>query len=341
MKNISKVNFLKIISILILVVVFAPEKTFALTTETKNQENIFYYFKNVNGLSDFKKNSSKVDILAPQIYTVGDDLVIKKPKDTKILKEAKKKKANTMPLLVQKNFSKVLMSNILLDQNAQDEIINFMLTEAKKNKFIGWQFDFENINHLDRDMYTAFVKKTNEKLKAENLKFSVAVVVRDHDYDKESTNQDWSGAYDYKELAKNSDFLSLMTYDEPYSVGPVASLPYVNRTLDYILTQAPAEKLSLGVPLYCWHWQNGNRIGSTTYELAAKHYKKGKNKSKTYDVVLGAEAYRFTKDDVENVIWCDSVKGVEAKKEIVKEKGLRGFSLWALGQGDRNIWKAL
>ena len=90
MKNISKVNFLKIFLILALFVVFAPEKTFALTAETKTQENIFYYFKNVNGLSDFKKNSNKVDILAPQIYTVGDDLVIKKPKDTKILKEAKK-----------------------------------------------------------------------------------------------------------------------------------------------------------------------------------------------------------------------------------------------------------
>ncbi len=332
-----KKYFLKLILILFLI---SPVQIFA---QTNDQENIFYYFNNVNGLSDFKRNYKKIDIVAPQIYVVQDNLKIKKPKskDAQIIKEANRKKVPIMPLLVQKDFDKVLMSNILLDQNAQDEMIDFMIKEAKKNNFIGWQFDFENINHMDRGMYTAFVKKTYEKLSAENLKFSVAVVVRDKPYDPESKNQDWSGAYDYKELAKYSDFLSLMTYDEPYSTGPVASLPYVNRTLDYILTEVPANKLSLGVPLYCWHWQNGKRIGSTTYNLADKNYKKGEDRSKYFDPVYGAEYLRFTTDGIQNMIWCDSANGIEVKSGIVKARGMRGFSLWALGQGDNSTWRKL
>lgn len=306
-------------------------------------ENIFYYFDNVNGYKDFKKNYKAVDILAPQIYIVEEDLKVKAPKSKslKVVKEAKKKKVDTVPLLVQKGFDKVLMSDILLNHKAQDEIINYMIKEADKQGYKGWQFDFENINHLDRDMYTAFVKKTHERLKAEDLSFSVAVVVRSKPYDPNSKDQDWSSAYDYKELAKYSDFLSLMTYDEPYSTGPVASLPYVNRTLNYIMTEVPANKISLGVPMYCWHWVNGKRIGSTTHELAVKHYRKGKDRESRFDDILGATYFKFTKNGAENVIWCDTDKGVEKKREIVDKYGLRGFSFWALGQADSKFWNAL
>jgi spore germination protein YaaH len=331
--------FIKMNVLFVLSAFIFPTQMFAVV----DQENIFYYFDNVNGYKDFKKNYKTVDILAPQIYVVETDLKVQAPKSKslKVVKEAKRKKVETIPLLVQKGFDKVLMSDILLSQSAQDEIIEYMVKEADKYDYSGWQFDFENINHLDRDMYTAFVKKTHEALKKENLKFSVAVVVRSNDYNPNSKNQDWSSAYDYKELAKYSDFLSLMTYDEPYSIGPVASLPYVERTIKYMLTQAPAEKLSLGVPMYCWHWVDGKRIGSTTHRLAEKNYRKGKDRSTGFDEILGAGYYKFAKGGEENVIWCDTGKGVEKKKDIVEKYGLRGFSLWALGQADSKFWSAL
>lgn len=309
--------------------------------QTAHAENLFYFFQNVNGYSDFKKNYAQIDVVAPQIYEVGYDLEVKKPKDKKLIRESKRRKVATIPLLVQDDFSKVLMSDILINQKAQEDIIAFLLKEAKAQRYAGWQFDFENINHLDRDLYTAFVAKTGAALKKENLSFSVAVVVRDSDYNPASKNQDWSSAYDYKALAPHVDFLSLMTYDDPYSIGPVASLPYVERTLSYLLTQAPAEKLSLGVPFYCWKWQNGVRAGSTTYELALKAYKKGKNKERDYDETLGAEKFSFTEKNVEHVIWCDNADSFKAKQDIVDREGLRGVSVWALGQGDKAIWAYL
>lgn len=332
-KFLSKIFSLLLISTFLIF----PLQTFAA------QEDVFYYFDNVNGYKDFKKNYAKVDILAPQIYIVQDDLSVKSPssKSLRVVKEARRKKVDTVPLLVQKGFDKVLMSNILLDHSAQDEIIEYMIKEAKKQGYTGWQFDFENINHLDRDMYSAFVKKTYQELKKEDLSFSVAVVVRSKPYDPESKDQDWSSAYDYKEIAKYSDFLSLMTYDEPYSKGPVASLPYVNRTLDFMMKEVPANKISLGVPMYCWHWVNGKRIGSTTHELAAKYYKKGKNRETDFDEDLGAQYFKYTKSGAENIIWCDTAKGVEKKQEIVDKYGFRGFSFWALGQADKKFWNAL
>jgi spore germination protein YaaH len=234
------------------------------------------------------------------------------------------------------------MSGILINPRAQDEIINFMIAEAKKRKFAGWQFDFENINHLDRDMYSDFVAKTYPKMKENNLEFSVAVIVRSNDYDPNSKNQDWSSAFDYKKLAQNSDFLSLMTYDDPNSEGPVASLEYVNRILNYMEKQAPANKLSLGIPLYCWKWQDGKRAGATTYRLAEKEYRKyKKDRERGYSEKYGAEYFKFTKKGSQTTVWCDSVKSFETKLNIIDSRGLRGFSAWALGQEDSEIWDLL
>lgn len=319
--------------------------TLVLPLPTLARENLFYYFENVYGFDSYKKNYNSVDILAPQVYEVDYDLSIIHPnkKEKKILNEAKRKKTNIMPLLVNRDFSKILMSDILINQKAQDDIIKFLIKEAKDEGYIGWQYDFENINHLDRTLYTAFVAKTYKALKAEKLQFSVAVIVRSNDYNPNSTNQDWSSAYEYKNLSANSDFLTLMSYDDPNSIGPVSSLPYLDRILDYTLTQAPASKLSLGIPAYCWQWQDGIRTNSTTYNLTEKAYKKAnrKTKEKTFDEKLGAEYFKFVRSGVTHEIWCDNAKSFSIKEGLIKEKGLRGFSVWALGQEDRDIWKYL
>lgn len=332
-------KFTKYISIGVLALVLViPQSVFS-------AEGLFYFYNNVYGFTNFKKNTSSIDVIAPQVYTVGHDLKVKKPskQSTKLLKEAKKKKTRTIPLLVNAEFNKVLMSDILLSQEAQDDIIDFMIKEAKTYNFAGWQFDFENINHLDRDMYTAFVKKTYEKMKEHDLEFSVAVIPRSGAYDPTSSNQDWSSAYDFNQLAQHSDFLSLMSYDDPYSVGPVSSLPYTERILDYMLTQMPAEKISLGIPLYCWKWDTdiNMRVGSLTHKLALKEYQKGKNKDREYDKELGAEKFTYTIKKSNFATWCESEESIQAKLDIIEDKNFRGFSAWALGQEPTWLWKIL
>ncbi len=305
-------------------------------------EGIFYFFNNKNGLNDFKKNYEHIDIVAPQIYEVEQDLSISKPLNKKIITEAKRKSVPTMPLIVQDKFDKVLMSTILITPSAQDKIIDFMIKEAKRQKYVGWQFDFENINHLDRDMYSDFVAKTYKKMKENGLQFSVAVIVRDRDYERNSKNQDWSSAYDYKKLAANSDFLSLMTYDDPKTEGPVASIPYVERILKYITKQAPAQKLSLGIPFYCYVWQDGKKIGTATYEIAEKNYKKAKKgKTRGFDEALGAEYFKYVKDKMETIVWCDNEESFNLKQEIISKYNMRGYSVWALGQGANKIWNEI
>lgn len=309
-------------------------------------ERIFYYYTNTDGLKSVKKNYKQIDILAPQIYTVGYDNKLSKPSDTEVLDVAKQKDIDVMPLIVNANFNRELMSGLLSDIPAQDTIITQMITEADEHGFIGWQFDFENISHRDRDLYAQFVERTYKAMQKEGLLFSVAVIPRRTPYNPNASYQDWSSGYDIGTIAKVSDFVSIMSYDDPRSKGPVASLDFVYEVLDETLKTTPAEKISLGIPLYCWQWHVGieSKIASVTYPRAKAAYKKFKKKPRenTYDKSIGAELFFFTRDtNNQNFIWCDNAESIKAKERLVEGKGLRGISAWAIGQEDPKIWKAL
>lgn len=332
----KKLSSLFLICVFMIGGIVIPHNTFAM-------EKLFYFYNNVYGLTNYKKNYKYIDTIAPQIYTVDYDLSIKKPKDTKIIKEAKKKKSKIVPLLVNADFSKILMSDILLNQKAQDNIIDFMITEAQKNRFSGWQFDFENINHLDRAMYADFVAKTYTIMKKNNLEFSVAVIPRNKPYDVLSKDQDWSSGYDFSRIATNSDFVSLMSYDDPYSLGPVASIPFTQNILTYMKTQIPASKISLGIPLYCWKWDNSinARVGSLTHKLTDKEYRKGDDATSGYNNRVGSGWMTYVLNNTQYTTWCESEESMRAKLDMIESNGLRGFSAWALGQEPTWLWRTI
>jgi spore germination protein len=123
-------------------------------------------------------------------------------------------------------------------------------------------------------------------------------------------------------------------------------LQYLDAVLAETLKDTPAEKISLGVPFYCWQYEigNGGKIASVTYEISKNTQEKYEDNGvfSLYLDSLGAEIFAFVKDTGRvNYIWCDNRESVETKNNIVKDKGLRGMSFWALGQEDPDIWKDL
>ncbi|MCA9352804.1 hypothetical protein KC901_01330 [Patescibacteria group bacterium] len=309
-------------------------------------EYIFYYYPSERGYESVKKHYRDIDILAPQIYTVGYNLTLGDVESKDILELAEKKRIDVMPLVVQANFDKALMTQLLNDENAQDELIADLIDEARDRDFIGWQFDFENINHLDRDRYTTFVEKSYKAFKKKKLVLSVAVIPRTTDYNPFATSQDWSSGYNIGDIAEVSDFVSIMAYDDPKSLGPVASVPYVKATLEHTLKDTPSEKISLGIPFYCWQYELGNskKIANVPYDISANTQTKYKKNGvfSLYLDAFDAEIFAFVKDTgFVNYIWCDNVESFKVKVKLAKEKGLRGTSGWAIGQEDARIWKEI
>lgn len=306
-------------------------------------DNLFYYFPSTAAYQSLKENYKSIDILAPQLYTLNSQNELSGPSSTDSLTFAKKKKVDVMPLVYNENFAKGLMTIFLADDEAQDDFIDDLIKEAKKRKFIGWQFDFENINHLDRDAYVAFVKRASIAFDKKNLDFSVAVIPRRSDYDPKSYTQDWSSGYNIGEIAKYADFVSIMSYDDPYSIGPVASISYTQAVLNHTLKTTPASKISLGIPFYCWQWdlQQNKKIANIPYAMAdsTKITYKNNQYKRSYSKSDQAEHITFVKDNGEmHSIWCDNAQSVAAKIKLAKSKKLIGTSSWSLGQEDPEVW---
>ncbi len=336
-------NTKKLLSFVVVSLLLQP----SFVSAKKTDENIFYYFPNGNGFESVEKQYRDIDILAPQIYFVGTQLQLVKSEEDVILTLAEKKRIDVMPLVIQANFDKSLMTQLLNDEDAQDEIIDHLIEDAQKYDYIGYQYDFENINHLDREKYVDFVEKTYKAMRKKDLLFSVAVIPRTTDYDKNSLNQDWSSGYGYEGLAEHSDFLSIMSYDDPKSKGPVSSMEYLENVLSYTQRFVPDDKISLGIPLYCWQYEIGNskKIANVTYPISAATQEKYKNYGVLSTYVDGeyeTEVFLFIKPKDNsyalNIIWCDNKQSIEVKQKFAEKENLRGLSFWALGQEDPNIW---
>jgi len=336
----------KISSYLIFICLFfiflLPQKLFAAGSVP---EKIFYISqsKEKEGVASLQKNADKIDILAPQFYAVSAKLKLTGGLDANLKKIIQQKKLKVMPLVANAGFKQDVIHNLLLSSDAQDAVIKSFVGIAKKEKYIGWQFDFENISYLDKDLYSAFVERAARALKENGLILSVAASSRSVDYEDTDAFKNWGGAFDYARIAKAADFISLMTYDDPNSIGPVASLPFINSVLNYVKDKIPPEKLSLGIPLYYWGWdaQTSKKItASGTFQKLLKimdsfRYNHG------FSADLGAAWLTYVNQNKQYNIWYQNKDSFENKLTLIKQNNFRGFSAWVLGIEDPGIWSAL
>lgn len=330
------------------VFIAAPVLVLAFENNGVNLEKIFYLSKGKEkeAILDIQKHADKIDILAPQAYSVGSDLNLYGSLSAKLKEAIKQQNIKVMPLIVNSGFKQSIIHNLLLSSTAQDKVINGLISLAEKNNYIGWQFDFENINYKDKDLYSAFVEKTAKELHKNNLILSVAAVSRSVDYENTDAFKNWGGAYDYKRISDAADFISLMAYDDSKSYGPTASILFVKWVLNYVKDKILPEKLSLGIPFYYWGWNqtspktSSKRISSGGYNLVRLTMQKFPYKQ-GFDEALGVPWLAYSVGKKSYKIWYEDKRSFEIKLNIVKGNNLRGFSAWVMGAEDPAIWDAL
>lgn len=253
-------------------------------------------------------------------------------------------------------FNQTLIKNLLDDKKNWEKVAKYMVDTGVKNNFYGWQMDLENIPVSHKEKFSEFIKYLKIEFDKNNLKLSIAVVskISDHpkDYEK-SYWQNWAGAYDWKILAEHTDFLSIMAYDQPQSPGPVATIQWSKKVLDYALQTIPKEKISFGIPTYAWVYRSqelekGKKhflmidFGFVKTHLTSPINKVGKNvttgrgSSKFWGDVSWV-AYNYAGKNY--TVWYEDKNSFAKKYEQIKNYGVRGFSVWVLGDEDEKVWE--
>ncbi len=309
-------------------------------------ERLFYYTDTPFHKQDFFAHAGYVDIFAPQSYAFYPDGTLNVTITPDLVNFAHAHGIRIMPLVTNGAFNASTTVSILDDPLKRGTAIASLVTEAQNRGYMGWQFDFEQIPVAYKDDYSRFIADAATAFHAAGLKISVAVVAKVSDVPTDYKGKLWNnliGAYDYDALASSTDFISIMSYDDPESTGPVVEFPWLLRVVAYARAHIPDEKISLGIPLYYWKWNDytGKLIGIGGYEALQKVFKKYPHAPYYYDPTYEAPSIYYRENGTPYTVWYENARSIAAKVALVKKYHLHGVSFWSLGLENPSIYQSI
>lgn len=303
--------------------------------QPKKYVRLFYYKDGPLARASLFAHPDFIDVLAPQAYSVDETGALSGSIPPAVAGFAKNHAIALMPLLTNDGFGKEAYQAILDDPAKERSLVAALVAEAERNGYLGWQIDFEQMDAAYRDRFSAFAADAAAALRRSGLELSVAVVAKVSDNPADYPNNLWQtliGAYDYGALASSTDFVSVMSYDDPSSKGPVAGLGWFSKVLAYSEARIPAQKLSIGIPLYYWQWsdETGKRIGIGGRE-GIQNVLNRHRVSVHWSAAEQTPYLHYWNRARGYTIWYENEGSVARKIALLRRSGLFGFSAWALG----------
>lgn len=295
-----------------------------------------------------QKHANQLTYLAPFSYQVNRDGSLSAPLLNDFPTIAENNQAALMLVITNLEdgaFSEELGSLIVNDQTIQENLLDQIISTAKEIGYRDVHFDFEFLPATDREAFNQFLRRAKARLSQENLLMSTALAPK-----TSATQQgQWYEAHDYQAHGEIADFVVLMTYEWGYSGGPpmaVSPIDQVRRVVDYALTEMPAEKIMLGQNLYGYDWtlpyEPGGEYARAVSPQQAIQLARETNQAISYQTTAQAPYFNYVDSDGnQHEVWFEDARSIQAKFDLIKEKGLRGISYWKLGLAFPQNWLLL
>ncbi|MDN5332155.1 MAG: hypothetical protein PWP45_1380 [Tepidanaerobacteraceae bacterium] len=303
------------------------------------RENNWYYVSTRQALMDLEIHAHEIDFLLPFWYGITEKGTLVDQSQLEALLLARR---NNLPILaIVHNFSDPQMSGLIHEvlttpkvrQNLILAIENLLITQ----NFAGVNIDFEFVPPEDRPYMNTFIKELYCRL-SPGFRVTISVPAQVED----NPQHPFSGAFDYGTLSQFADQLYVLAYDEHFSIpGPVASIGFVKRVLDYAVTKIPPNKIKLGMAVYGYDWvETGGMPRTLSYQTAvdlARQY----GASIKYDEEAQESTFTYTAGGVRHIVWFEDARSFSAKLALVLRYNLGGIGVWRLGLEDPRIWKVI
>lgn len=309
--------------------------------------NMSYLYGSYDYVSLVDKTNGTLNEVSPSYFDINSDGTLKlNTVDTNFVTKMHNQGITVSPFLSNHWDRAVGRSALKNKEKLATQIVNAI----EKYNLDGVNVDLENLTEADRESYVDLVKLLKEKLPAGKT-VSIAVAANPNGW-----NNGWQGSYDYSKLGKFADYIMLMAYDEHYEggeAGAVASLNFVESSIQYALKYVSSDKIVLGVPFFGRYWKNGassGGIGVTTKKI--EEIVKKYNSSITYDTETESvkAVVTISKNDTYPVVngkkltsgtytfWYENEQSLTKKLELVNKYNLKGSGSWSLGQESESTW---
>lgn len=307
----------------------------------------YLYFGSTSSYINYiSKTNGSLDVVTPSYFDLYADGTLDAKVDPAFVTEMHRQNIKVVPFL--SNHWDREKGRIALDR--REELVKEIVAVINQYNLDGINIDIENVTELERDKYTDFVRLLREALPADK-EVSVAVAAKTYD-----AKVGWHASYDFANLAKYSDYLMLMTYDESYygsKPGPVASDDFVEKAIQYALKYVPADKIVLGIPFYGRYWnidstETGGRgiplrnVESLMNQFGGKSYFDEDKKSPytTFYVPEGSDAKVHGRPLTPGryVIWYENDTSIKLKLKLVEKYNIKGTGSWSLSEAPERTW---
>ena len=196
----------------------------------------------------------------------------------------------------------------------------------------GVQIDFELVPERDRKHFLTFLADLRYML-GQAKWFTVCVPARF----KLLSND----IYPYTEIANYSDRVFVMAYDEHWSSskpGPVASMDWCQKVLEYAQKAIPEKKLIMGIPFYGRFWAEQATAGAYYFSRLNRMMIANGVEEITYENEIPKVQYTAQVDVTGyfNDAWSDV-----ALLRMYQSAGVKKIGFWRVGQEDPEFWKWL
>lgn len=344
MVNIWKKIPLKVtVGILVFILICMPK------VEAKRYVMTYLYGMG-NYIEMLEERENAFNEISPSYFDINEDGTLKlKYIDKSLINKMKKQNIKVVPFLSNHWDRQIGRNAVQNYENLSTQIAN----AVEENSLDGVNVDIENLTEIDRENYINLVKKLREKIPTDKM---VVVSVAANPYE---VNVGWQGSYDYKELSQYADYIMIMAYDEHYEggkPGPVASITFVEKSIQYALKNINKEKIVLGIPLYGRFWKTNT--GTEGIAVSLKQMNEILKKY-DYEVIFDEEAKSpkavvtvkafdtpliiggKTLNAGQYEFWYEDEASVEAKFDLIEMYNLKGVGMWKIGLETTSVWETI
>lgn len=249
-------------------------------------------------------------------------------------------------------FSSSGITTLLSSSTYRQNAINNLLSLVQSGNGDGVCIDFEGVPYSQKANLVTFITDLKNAFHSAIPSSHVAIC---------TPAVDWSGAFDYDQLAINSDGLFIMAYDYYWSgsstAGPVSPRNSSSRwgsysvswTINDYITYGGSgnkNKFILGLPYYGYEWPTSSTTvpSSTTGSGTAKIYDTAKANASTYGRQWDSygEVPYYVRSGPYQCFY-DDEESLGLKWDLVNSNNLGGTGMWALNydKSDSALWNTI
>ena len=310
---------------------------------TKPLSIAFYINWDDSSYSSLKRNLNQLDWVIPEWVRLQEDKNDSGPLqldvDARGLDLIRQNRPQMPIIPLVQNFRNEQWDNALLartigDEPSRQRLVDALVQFVGENKFGGICIDFEDeakATPFPQSDLLTFMQELHAAFQSHGWTVAESVPFSD---DK----------WNYKELAKATDYLMLMAYDQHWSgkdsgVGSVAAQDWFDQLLAARMRELDPVKTIVCIGNYGYDWTQGqDEAKEVTFQEAVLSARDSEAKV-NFDPATRNPYFRYDEEDgSHHTVWF--LDGVTAYNQIraAGPYNFAGYALWRLGSEDPSIW---